>query len=186
MPGKRNKIFAVCLLMAIQFPHISGNGQASQHSPPTEYEVRAAFLYNFIKFVEWPEDVFQDSLSPIVIGIIGQDPFGELMEALIKKRTIQSRTIIVKRFDRIEDYQYCHVLYLGFRERRYQVTILKHLQKTPVLTIGDSEEFTRLGGMIKFIVTGKQVGFEINLNAVERSRLEISAKLLKLAKITHY
>jgi hypothetical protein len=172
-------IYLVLLIIPVSYTII---GQ----SQPTEYEVRAAFLYNFIKFVKWPRQVFKSSQDPIVIGIIGQDPFGNTLDTMIKERTIQSKKIIIKRYHRHEDVRYCHVLYMGLREKRYQVAILKHLEGIPVLTIGDFEDFTRLGGMIKFIVADNQVGFEINLEAVEKSNLEISAKLLKLAKITNF
>jgi len=160
--------------------------QITQAYKPSEYEVRAAYMYNFIRFVNWPEEVFSDSLEPIVIGIIGQDPFGKILDAMIEGRTIQSRRIVIKRFQRLEDYYPCHALYIGFKEKRYQVAILKLLEGTPVLTIGDLDGFIRLGGMINFIVASNQVSFEVNLKQVERSRLEVSAKLLKLVKIIRY
>jgi hypothetical protein len=175
----------ISLLLIIVIFHFPIYGLNKQDSIPTEYEVRAAFLFNFIKFVEWPEEVFKDSLSPIILGIIGHDPFGKSIDTMIKDRTIQSRKIIIKRFPGIEDYEQCHVLYVGFNEKRYQVAVLKPLEGTPVLTVGDLDDFIRLGGMINFIITGNQVGFEINLDAVEKSRLEISAKLLKLARLKH-
>ena len=173
----------LCIIFLLNYPV---TGQQEDNIQPTEHEVRAAFLYNFIKFVKWPKQVFPNSQDPIVIGIVGQDPFGNILDVMIKGRTIQSKKIIIKRYHRYEDIHYCHALYMGLSEKRYQVAILKNLEGTPVLTIGDIEGFTRLGGMIKFITTDNQVGFEINLKAVEKSDLEISAKLLKLAKITNY
>ena len=182
----RSKV-AVCALIGLFLAASNLNGPSAEeigrNPAPTENEVRAAFLYNFIKFASWPQKAFTDSREPIVIGIIGHDPFGNLLDSMVKDRTIQSRKLMIRRYPRIEDYADCHVLYIGFNEKRYQVAILQHLNGKPVLTIGAREGFTRLGGMINFVTIQNQVGFEINLDAVEKSNLEISAKLLKLAKI---
>ena len=151
---------------------------------PTEYEVRAAYLYNFIKFVKWPKKTFSDTLQPIIIGIIGKDPIVNTLDEMVKGRTIDSHPIIVKNFQRQNINQVYHVLFIGSVEKRHQISILNNMENKPILTVGDVDYFTKIGGMISFFVEKDHVGFEINLNAVEKSDLEISAKLLKLAKIS--
>jgi hypothetical protein len=147
-----------------------------------EYRVKAAFLYNFAKFVEWPDQEKADPCLPIIIGILGDDPFGPELDT-IRKKTINSHHITIKHFDKSEDITGCHLLFIshtGLDEIR------KALQKTnsrPVLTIGETEGFARSGGVIGFIEQQNKIRFEINRAAAARAGLTISSKLLKLAVI---
>jgi hypothetical protein len=150
---------------------------------PVEYEVKAIFLYNFAKFVEWPETAFKDNNSPIIIGVIGKDPFGEILDKAIYGEKIMGRELILKRFSKISEIESCHILFIAFSDREEVAQIIKHINGLSVLTIAELEGFPQLGGIINFVLKENKIGFEINIDAAERAHLKISSKLLKLAKI---
>ena len=148
---------------------------------PLEYEVKAAFLYNFAKFTEWPME--QDPGTPIVIGVLGEDPFGEVLEHTIRGKQVRGRALTIKRFRKVEDpLKSCHILFIS-SESATASRALKFLQGARVLTVGESRAFCSLGGTINFVLDHRRVRFEINVAAAERAGLKLSSKLLKLAKI---
>ena len=149
---------------------------------PTEYQVKAAFLYNFAKFVNWPPDAFKDSGDTFVIGILGTDPFGDAIEAGLKGKTIQGKSLTYKRLSGPEEAAGCHVVFVSESERKGLHEILSTLQKQPILTVSDMKGFAEKGGMIGFVLEQKKVGFHINQAVAEKSGLKISSQLLKLAK----
>lgn len=162
-----------------------GTSLAADAAPQTyeEYEVKAAFLYNFAKFVDWPEDAFPDAGAPLVIGILGDDPFGGALEQIIKTRLINGRKTVIKHFKNQPAQEPCHVLFISPKERKSLPQILKALAGKSTLTVGEAENFTQLGGIINFVNRDDKVGFEINEDAAQRANLKISSKLLKLAKV---
>lgn len=149
-----------------------------------EYEVKAAFIYNLAKFTEWPDqsDLFHED-STIVIGILGDDPFGFSIEKVIGGKTVRGRVIQVKRFQSIEEIQSCQVLFISRSEDSNLSHILPVLQSMSVLTVSDLSEFNRSGGMVRFFIEQNKIRLAINVEAVERAHLKISSKLLSLAKI---
>ncbi len=151
---------------------------ASQHA--TEYEVKAACLYRFAKFVEWPAACLPDGTGPIVIGIIGVDPFGDILDDAIKGKTVNDRPVEIRRFARIDDITKCHILFVSRSERQKLGQILGRREVTCALTVGESDEFVQRGGMINFRIKDKRVVFEISQVAAERAGLKISSQLLKL------
>ncbi len=157
--------------------------QTRQQSPVAEYQVKAAFLYNFAKFVEWPEEALGDSTQPIIIGVIGRDPFGADLDRILSAETVKGRPLFIKRFKRGEKPLPCHVLFISSSEEKQLTGILARLAGKCVLTVSGSKRFTRAGGMIRFIVKDDRVSFEINVSAAERAGLKISSRLLKLATI---
>jgi hypothetical protein len=149
-----------------------------------EYEVKAGFLYNFAKFVTWPPNVFDDPNSPIIIGILGADPFGEGIGDVLAGETAQGRPIRVREIARIDDGRpECHVLFVSQSERRNLPRILRILAATPVLTVGDNDDFAALGGIIQFFLDQGRVRFIINVAASRRAGLKISSQLLRLARV---
>lgn len=150
--------------------------------PPTEYQVKAAFLFNFAKFVEWPADAFAAG-APLSICVVGEDPFGDNLDALTKGERLNSREIAVRRLKGDDAPRGCHVLFVSGSERRRLRQVLEEVHGGGVLTVSDIDEFARAGGMIRLTKQNYRIGFEINPQAAERARLKISSKLLSLAKI---
>ena len=149
--------------------------QAAKQRAADEYELKAAFLFNIVKFVEWPSEAFAGASAPIVIGVSGADPFGARLDRVVDGQTVNGRPFRVERFPGVADVRGCHIVFVnGARidARRVQA-----------LTIGDSNDFCARGGMIGLVVQGERLALEVNLAAVERFGLKISAQLLKLARI---
>lgn len=147
----------------------------------TESKLKAAFLFNFAKFVDWPPEAFADTNSPITIGILGDNPFGGNLEAIVRDKTINSRTIVVKAVSSVAGATNCQMLFIPASARSKVPEIISGLGKSSVLTIGDTDHFLETGGMINFVKEGNKVRFQINETAAKRAGLKISSKLLSLA-----
>ena len=169
-------IITICLLIGF-----GTFDTAAPEGPVSEYQVKAAFLYNFIKFVEWPEDAFGSPEAPIVIGIVGGDPLGEDLDKLVKDKTIRRRVVEVRRFKRGSALNACHVLFIAQSEKINVTTIVKEIEKKPVLTVSEITGFLENGGAINFVTKSNKVRFEINLDASTEAGLKISSKILSLA-----
>ncbi len=154
---------------------------ADQQSP-LEYKVKAAYLYNFIKFVEWPADMLKKSDAPIVVCLFGKDPFGNHLDQLIT-RTAQGHHLTVKHIRNQDEIDGCHILFISDSERKHLAELLVESRKHSVLTVGEGPEFALQGGIIGFIVKDGKVRLEINRKAAHLANLKIRAKLLEVAKI---
>ena len=173
---------AVSLLAAVAWAAVPlGTAARGAESASFEYQVKAACLYNFAKFVDWPPRVFAEVNDPIIYGILGEDPFGNTLEAVIKNKTINGRPLTIKRSGQVEDLKGCQVLFISRSARARQAQILKSLEGLSILTVSDTEEFLAEGGMIRFLIEEKKVRFEINLSAARRASLKIDPLLLSLA-----
>jgi hypothetical protein len=157
-----------------------GDGRA-QESQPTEYQIKAAFLFNFAKFVEWPPAAFAEATSPMVIGILGENPFRDDLERTIRGKTINNRPLVIKEFRSPAEATNCHVLFISASEKQRLPEIFKGLRGASVLTVGETDRFTETGGMINFVVEGNKIRFQINDAAAKGAGLKISSKLLSLA-----
>ena len=151
--------------------------------PPTEYEVKAAFLFNFAKFVTWPPTSFNTPDDPLVIGILGTDPFGAELARLAADVKVQGRPLVVKHGTTAAQLAGCHVLFIGASEQERLVQVLASLRQngSPALTVGDAEDFLSAGGMIRCVMEQNKVRFEIRPAAAANAGLTISSKLLSLA-----
>lgn len=147
-----------------------------------EYQIKAAFLFNFTKFIEWPAAAFADDSAPIVIGVCGSNPFGAELHNIVEDRKINGREIVVKTVDTAAEAAKCHVLYFSAAANGSLAQMLPALEKTAVLTVGESERFTSAGGVINFVLEADKVRFEINSAAADKAGLKISAQLQKLAR----
>lgn len=164
-------------------PQLSGAWPASaQASPPNEYAVKAAFLFHFGQFVEWPEGAFQNANSPVVYCTIGEDPFQGALDDTLKGKTIEARALLVRHLKDGSEAQGCHVAFIGKTGKRRVTDELAILKSSPVLTIGESEQFVKDNGIIAFCVEENKIRFNINLEAAEKANLKISSRLLTLAK----
>jgi hypothetical protein len=157
----------------------------AQDSVSREYQIKAAYLYNFAKFVEWPAQSFTNSDAPLVIGIFGQNPFGDELMVIAKDHKINGRNIVIKQVNTVADACGVHMLFFGATEDNHILETLGSLEKKCLLTVGESEKFRASGGIINFVIEDNKVRFEINAATAEHHELKISAQLLKLAKSTH-
>jgi len=148
-----------------------------------EYQVKAAFLYNFAKFVEWPAGTFPNSMDPIGICIVGLNPFGSTLENMVQGKKVGDRAFAVHRFPDTLQAGQCQILFIGASEWRRTRALLEAVKSPGVLTVGETDDFTALGGIVGFRLDGARVRIQVNLQAAEHARLKISSKLLSLAEI---
>jgi len=150
---------------------------------PREYDVKAALLFNFTRFLEWPDRAFARPDSPVVIGILGSDPFEGALDELVRNETCAGRPIVVARFSHVYAVRECHLLFIHASERGNLPRITAALRGRPILTVGDFEGFTTGGGMIRLLRdSGNKVQLRINLAAIKAADLVVSAKLLRVAE----
>ena len=152
-------------------------------APLREYQIKAVFLYNFAQFVEWPAAAFPDELTPLIIGVLGEDSFGADLDAAASGEKVGARSIEVRRYRRIEDVGTCHILFISRSEIARFDLILTTLRDRSVLTVGDFQDFSLRGGMICFVMEKNRVRMRINLESAKRARLILSSKLLRPAEI---
>ncbi|MDO8586857.1 MAG: YfiR family protein [Armatimonadota bacterium] len=170
-------IIGTCALVALQIV-----SRASCRAPG-EYDIKAAFLYNFSQFVEWPSSAFKDANSPIVIAVLGDDPFGRALDEVVQEQPTGGRRIIVKRFARPRDIDHCQVLFVSTSEKNIEKSALELLNGKSVLTVGETRDFIKHGGIIRFTVEKRKIGLEVNLERARSENLKMSSKLLKIAKV---
>lgn len=168
-------LISIAVCMAVSSLHCAAKGMS-------ESQVKAAFLYNFAKFVEWPAQAFQDNDSPIVIGIVGQTQYSDAVEQITKGKMVNGRRLVCKRVENESDVERCHIVFIAASEKRRMNGVLERLKSSHALTVGEAEGFIQSGGVIGFVVEERKVGFEINVGAAKRKQLRISSQLLKLAK----
>ena len=176
---------APLLGIAAAFLFISVSISPSAEPPrPAEYELKAAFLFNFIKFTEWPAEELGKGGDPFIIGVVGTDPFGAALDKIVEGETFHNRPIVARRFPRMEEAAAnSHVLFISSSEESHLPAILKLLGRQGVLTVSEIENFAQRGGIISLKKENNRIVFEINLAAAKRARLTMNAQLLKLAKI---
>ncbi len=156
-------------------------GLRAQTSSPSEYQIKAAFLYNFAKFIEWPHTAFVDDKSPFVIGILGDNPFGNLLEPTVAGKKINEHPISIQTYREIDGATNCHILFISNSEKKRLPEIIGKLQGATILTVGETERFIETGGMVNFVREGTKLRFQINDDTAKVAKLKISSKLLGLA-----
>ena len=160
-----------------------GTGVFAQDREASEYVIKAAFLYNFAKFTEWPPESAGKADDPITLCVVGEDPFGNILNQTIEGKTVRGRRLVIWRLRSGEDLKGCQIAFIGSAERSQMQAIIERLKGAGVLTVGDREGFAALGGVINFKMVDNKVHFDVNVDAAERARLKISSKLLSLARI---
>jgi len=158
---------------------------AGAAAPARECEIKAAFLYNFTKFVDWPERTFANADAPIVIGVFGESPCAQELERLTKDRKVNGRTLVVRRIASAAEAKVTQLLFVGSAQEAQFAGLEPAIESLPVLTVGESPRFVTLGGAIDFVPQGDKIRFEINIDAAEHAGLKISAQLQKLATVVH-
>ncbi len=172
---RSSALLLLVLLLSAMFP--------AQAQTSKEYQIKAAFLFNFAQFVEWPSSAFADPSAPISIGVLGDDPFGAVLDQTVEGETINHRKLVIQRSQRAADLKGCHLVFISKSEKSRLTDIFDSLGSASVLTVSETENFARRGGIINFYLDGNKVRFEINADAAQRKGIKISSQLLKLGKV---
>jgi hypothetical protein len=172
------RVFAATLILLFGL----AEGSLGDTPPPSEYAVKAAFLVKFADYVEWP--AAEPRSGPFVIGILGGDPFGAVLDRMVEGKQVRGRALRVRRFDSAEDaVTEASILFVAADDETEVQRIFRVVSDKPILTVGDTDQFAQRGGMIGFRVQGKTVRFDINADRANRSALRISSQLQKLARV---
>jgi hypothetical protein len=181
-PSSRGKSRLLILLVLLSPPWVWRPAEA-QSVPLSEYQIKAGFLFNFTKFVEWPPDSFSDPGVPLVMGVVGDNQITSLLEETAAGKTVNGRAVIVKRFKEGQDIHGCQILFISSSEEKHTTQILERIKGSSILTVGETDGFVQSGGVINFFVEGNKVRLEVNLDAAARARLKISAKVIAVARL---
>jgi hypothetical protein len=163
----------------------SGSPTRAQSSPSVEYQVKAAFLLNFAKFIEWPRNAFQDEKTPITVCIFRYDPFDGALDEIIRGKSINNRELLARRVGEIPELKSCQLIFVSEREEKRLPEIMNSLKGASALVVGEGGDFAERGGSVQFFLENNRMRFAINVDAIERARLTVSSKLLLLARIVH-
>jgi hypothetical protein len=176
-------IALTCLLLAAA---LVGRAEGLDTSDSSEYLIKAGFIYNFAKLVEWPTAAFAQPDTPIVIGILGEDPFGTTLDRIVADKKINGRSFAVKRLKwskDLKDLKDCNIVFVSSSETEHVDSVLEATKWLPILTIGDTPGFAKRGGIMNFTLEDNKVRFEVNVEAAKHADLTISSRLLSLARI---
>ena len=176
-----SRVSAVLALALISF---IGTAQAAQDSP-SEYELKAAFVYNFAKFVDWPPKVYSGPQSPFSICILGTDPFGSVIDDTLRDKTVADHPVVVRRDKDATAARHCQIVFVSASEKHHLPDVLASLKGANVLVIGDVDGFAAAGGAIELTLQDSRIRFAINPGAADGAGLKISSQLLALATIVH-
>lgn len=175
------KIFHAALLVLAVLLNASGIARADESS--REYQVKAAFIYNFAQFTAWPDNAFASADSSFIVAIIGQDPFDHVLDKIMEGKSIAGHPVTVRHVDSPDQIRGCHLLFVPATEDDHLDDIFKVVADRPILTVGESDKFPWSGGTIRFLIEDHKIRFEINSDAAAKATLRISSKLMSLAKI---
>jgi hypothetical protein len=155
----------------------------AQNAALTEEQIKAGFLFNFTKFVEWPPESFAEANSPIVMGIVGNSVVEKLLTDVAAGKSVNGRAVIVRQIKEVQDVRGCQILFVGSSDEKRAPQILAELKVSSVLSVGEAPGFIQAGGMINFFVEDNKVRLEINVDAATRVRLRISAKVIAVGRL---
>lgn len=176
---QRNPAIRTLTLIAVCAGLLGADGD----SRVSEYQLKAAFIFNFAKFVTWPEDSFETKNSPFKIGVLGTDPFGKILDNTVAGKTVGKRSVQIKRSDSLSDLDDCHIIFISESKEKEMSRILKELETSNVLIVGDMNRFAENRGVIGFYSEGRKIRLAINTKAAKSQDLKISSKLLSISKI---
>lgn len=177
--GRRGSVGGLALAACL----LAGPPARAQDPSASEYQVKAVFLYNFAQFVSWPAETLADSTAPIVIGVLGDDPFGAILDNTLRNERLGARPFEVRRFQTAAEVTDCHILFIsGGRNVRPDQQLASFTHR-PILTVSEASRFAQRGGMIGFVMDRNHVRLQINLEAAQAAGLTISSKLLRVADV---
>ena len=157
----------------------------AQDSAPSEYQIKAAFLFNFAKFIDWPPETYVTPTSPIIIGVLGDNVFGNNLERTLSNKTINNRPLEYKEFHSLLEATNCQILFICPSEKGKFPKIMEALHGTSILTVSETDQFISAGGMVNFFIDANKIRFEINDVAAKKAGLKISSKLMSLSAHPH-
>jgi len=156
---------------------------AQDRAGAREHEIKAAFLLNFARYTEWPRNAFESDDAPFTIAVVGKDPFGADLDAMLKDKRVAGRPIRVVRFEKAADVRPCHLVFVARSERDSLSAVVDAAKDRPSLVVGETDGFIGKGGAVNFYLEGDKVRIEVGPDVVERHGLRMSSKLLRLARI---
>ncbi len=154
---------------------------AGQEQELPEYVLKAGFIFNFAKYVEWPAEAFEGPATPIRIGVAGQDPFGGILERTLKDKAVNGRGFTIDRFKEAADIKRCHILFVARADKDRLAAVLERAREPGVLTVGEDRGFAQSGGVVSILIEEGKPKLEVNLEAAQERKVTINAKLLKVA-----
>jgi len=157
----------------------AARGQTVSH----EYPLKAVFLFNFAQFTGWPTNAFDKPDAPLVIGVLGDDPFGALLDDAVRDEAVNGRKFVVERYRRVEDIKTCHILFISQSETKRLDKIVRALKDRPVLTVSEIDGSAQRGVRVQFITENNKIRFRINMDSLKDAQLTMSSKLLRVAEI---
>ncbi len=156
---------------------------SAQAQAPREYQIKAAFLFNFTQFVEWPASCFSTDKDPFIIGIIGENPFGSYLEEIVVGEKVNGHPLVIRYFKTLEEIKSCHILYINLSQTSKLEQVVAGLKGKTILTVSDRTDFIQEGGTLRFFTKNNKIQFQINPEAGKKANLIISSKLLRLADV---
>lgn len=179
--GRRSYCLSKFMAMAVAWALVGASSLPAQQSKPSEYQVKAAYLYNFGRFVKWPPGPATGKGDSFPVCVLGRDPFGPILDSTLAGEALEGKPVVVRRIAKPQDAADCRMLFISSTEENHLKEILAAVDQAGVLTVSDIPGFSRRGGMIQFVMEGDRVRFEINLATAESARLVLSSELLKVA-----
>jgi hypothetical protein len=173
--------FLQFLTVIIAWVFFAATGLLAQQAKPTEYQVKATYLYNFGRYVKWPTGVTAGKGDSFPVCVLGRDPFGPILDSTLAGEALEGKPVVIRRIAREQDAADCRILFVSSTEEHHLTEILAATDQAGVLTVSDIPGFSRRGGMIQFVMEGDRVRFEINLATAESAKLVLSSELLKVA-----
>lgn len=182
MPRRAPATTAYAVLLSLFC--VAGGAQSAAPAAASEYDVKAAFLFQFTRFVQWPPESFDAPDAPLLICVLGSNPFGSSLREISQGEAADSHALVVKSHDRVEDLDECHIVFVGGTDAPTAAKAIARLAGKRVLTVSDTADFAQRGGVIGFVRVDGKLRLQVNRGAAEASQLRISAKLLRLAEQT--
>jgi hypothetical protein len=181
--GARRSGWCLALLLVLLCSSECGVGLGAESVAPSEHQVKAAILFNLAKYVEWPAERLPAPESPILLGILGEDNFGDDFKRMVEGKTINGRKLVLKRMSPGEEMKSLHLLFIAAAERKRVPQVLDQLRECSVLTVGETDDFAQLGGMVQLAMKDSRIRPQVNLKAAERVSLKISSRLLSISDV---
>lgn len=182
-PRHRDALTSLIAVIMVMGTLFSATAMSAQKSKPQEYEVKATYLYNFARFVGWPASSAAAKSDSFAICVLGQDPFGPVLDAVVAGETIDGKAVSARRVSKPQDAVSCRVLYISSSEENRLREVLAALDRSSILTVSDIPQFSQRGGMIQFVQENNKIRFEVNLACALAAGLTLSSELLKVAVI---
>jgi hypothetical protein len=181
LPGRLRRGLALATaIVLLACVSITSYPARAAEAEPLEYQVKAAFLLNFTKFVQWPASAFADENSPVAICILGEDPFGNTLNEMVKGEALNGRQLVVQRIRHAPEPKSCQVLFVAKSEKDVARTLAD--LGTGILTVGEGEKFLQDGGIIAFVIQDRRVRFDIDQATAAKARITLSSRLMNVAR----